>query len=488
PRPTQVIAQSLPTATLPPTAVATATSAPTATVVAPTTAPPTATRAPPTATAPEVAAAEQPVAPTLTDTPAPVLAPPSPVAAPPDQPIPLPSATPAPRPPTATPAQPTATPSRARLALVTQGLMFGVEVGPRALVFTNQGADPLQWRIVADSTWVELAQTSGTLAPGATQAVPLTIARGALPTGGYTAAVQVLTNGGDGLLPVTMTVSPSNTTVSAFAEPANPIGAEGCAEPTTYLVSADIAGATPPSKAAVYYSLNGGAEQTKPLTPKGAHYTAVLGPFAEPGNVIYSLVITEASGNVVRSAAYSLAVSDCPSRVRTVALTPPATQPFALGKNGHNIYTFTITQPGNLIVQLQWTGSAPRLSTLLYGPRYTDQPYEQRTGANSLSFAYPISDADVAAGGAWALHLVNYDTGDASGTLVLTFEPRGQPVPTSAPPPPTPPASPTPAPSPSPAPTAAPTTTPAAKPPTATPASASPTATPQPKASPTKTP
>jgi hypothetical protein len=373
--------------------------------------------------------------------------------------------------------------------------MFGVEVGPRALVFTNQGTDPLQWRIVADSTWVDLAQTSGALAPGATQAVPLTIERGALPTGGYTAGVQVLTNGGDGLIPVTMTVSPSNTTVSAFAEPASPIGAEGCAEPTTYLVSADIAGAAPPSKAAVYYSLNGGAEQTKSLTAKGGHYTAVLGPFAEPGNVIYSLVITEASGNVVRSAAYSLAVTDCPSRVRTVALTPPATQPFTLGKNGHNIYTFTITQPGNLVVQLQWTGSTPRLSTLLYGPRYTDQPYEQRTGANSLSFAYPISDADVAAGGAWAMHLVNYDTGDASGTLVLTFEPRGQPVPTSAPPPPTPPATPVPAPSPTPpatptpapSPTAAPTT-PTAKPPTATPAPAGTPATPQSKASPTKTP
>ncbi|MFN8536776.1 MAG: hypothetical protein U0232_04800 [Thermomicrobiales bacterium] len=40
---------------------------------------------------------------------------------------------------------------------------------------------------------------------------------------------------------------------------------------------------------------------------------------------------------------------------------------------------------------------------------------------------------DVAAGGTWALHLVNYEAGAANGTFELTFTPLGQPLPTPSP-------------------------------------------------------
>src|SRR3712207_7355474 len=47
------------------------------------------------------------------------------------------------------------------------------------------------------------AQTSGTLAPGTAQAVGITIERADLPTGGYNGAIQIVTNGGEALVPVT---------------------------------------------------------------------------------------------------------------------------------------------------------------------------------------------------------------------------------------------------------------------------------------------
>ena len=507
PRTTPIVAQIEPTAivTLPspqaiiivtPTTPPTATVEATAPIVAtPTAPPPPVANEPPVAAAPApptlapaptpmpsvVAVVPPPVSraplPTTAPPPVPTVAPPRPTAIPPTATaLPPPTAVPSPSAaatalptiaatPTASPSPPPTTP---QLALTTQSLGFGVEVGPRALLFTNPGADPLTWRVVADSTWLELAQSSGTLPPGTAQAVPITVAREDLPTGAYNGAVQVLTNGGDGLVPVTMTVSPSNTTVSAFAEPPTPIGALGCAEPTTHLVSATIAGDQPPRKAVVYFALNGGTQQTKDLTAQGQRYSATLGPFNEPGSVAYSLVITEADGNVVRSAPYTLAVNDCASRVRTVPVTPPTTQPFALGGGGHHRYTFAVTKPGSLVVTIAWRGDATRLSTLLYSPRLPEQPYEQRTGVGSLTFSFPVTEADIAAGGNWALHLINYEGGEATGRLELRFVPEGQPTPA-----PEPSVAPRPSPTPQPTPTTPPSPTATSKPqPSPTPSAA----------------
>lgn len=473
-----------------PTAVATAVP-PTAVVAAlsPTTPPTSVPLDPPAATIP--ALPSSPAAPALLRPLSPTAVPPDPAPKPTEVtlaalPPPGPTAPSPPAPPAATPAAtPTATtraasatPTRrttARLALDTQSLSLGVEVGPRGLQFRNPGGDPLEWRVIADSTWLEVTPQVGTLAPGAAAQVAVSISRGALPTGSYTGNLEVLTDGGDGLVPVTMIISPSNTTVSAFTEPLVPINTAGCAEPTTHPVSADISSAAPPVRAVVYYSLNGGTESSKSLAATGRRYSTTIGPFAEPGNMTYSLVITEADGNIVRSAAYTVAVRDCPSRVRTLPVSLPSSQSFTLGKGGHHVYTFSLAQPGNIVVQARWEGSAPRLSTLLYGPRYSEQPYEQRTGTRSLSFAFPVTEADVAAGGLWALHLVNYDDGDAAGTLILTFEPRRQAVPTTTAVPSAPAA-----PSRPPVTAPPPTRTPMKRPTAATPSS------PRPSASPTK--
>ncbi|MFN8536774.1 MAG: hypothetical protein U0232_04790 [Thermomicrobiales bacterium] len=142
--------------------------------------------------------------------------------------------------PAPTPTAPLANPPW--LVLATQSLAFGVEVGPRTLSFTNPGGAPLAWRVVADSTWIDVSQVSGTLPPGGTQSVAVGIARGDLPTGGYDGVIQIISDGGEGLVPVTMAVSPSNTTISAFVEPSTPINVLGCPEPTIYPVSAAIGG------------------------------------------------------------------------------------------------------------------------------------------------------------------------------------------------------------------------------------------------------
>jgi len=465
--------------------------------------------APPAAMAPtEAASTEAPLPTAEVTAAAPIPTAPAPVARVPQPtaPPPLPTAPPLPRPaPAATVAAPppptvprpiagastptvapTVTPpTTAQLALKTQALGFGVEVGPRALVFSNPGNDPLTWRAVADSTWLDLAQASGTLRAGETQSVAINIARGDLPTGGYSGAVQVVTNGGDGVVPVTMTISSSNTVVSAFAEPSAPLGALGCAAPNTYLVSAEIAGNGTPKRAVVYYAINGGTQQTQDLTAQGRRYSITLGPFSEPGNVVYSLVITEADGNVVRSAPNTLTITDCPSRVRTVPVTPPATQPFTLAPGGRNIYTFNTVTPGSLVVTIVWQGDATRLSTLLYSPQRPTQPFEQRAGEKNLTFTFPVSAADIAAGGNWALHLVNFESGAATGRLEIAFVPPGAATPTPQGTTPATPGTPTAAPTAAPttppaAPTKAPTTPPATTPPPVAPTTRPASGTPKP--------
>ncbi|HET8627534.1 MAG TPA: hypothetical protein VFL91_08950, partial [Thermomicrobiales bacterium] len=363
PRPT---ATATPTAP-PPTATATVTDPPTATATATATVSATPT-IPPTATVPDVAAQEAPA-----ETPAP--APPAPPTFARQAPTPAP-----PPPPTSTPtAAPTATATPApapRLALVTTSLDLGLEAGPRPLRFSNTGAAPLDWRVAADSTWLTATPPTGTLAPGATVEVAVAVDRGALPVGAYAGNLAIVAAGDETRVPVTMLVTPTHTVVSSFAEPADPINAEGCAEPTTQEVTADVTGSVPPRQVAVYYALNGGTEATKTLTAQGQHYRGTLGPFAEPGTLVYSLVVTQGDGQVNRSAAYSMAVQDCPSRVHLLPVTLPVAQRFTLGPTGHNVYTFAVAQPGMIVAQLSWSGTAARLSTLLYGPQHTDQPYE----------------------------------------------------------------------------------------------------------------
>lgn len=388
-----------------------------------------------------------------------------------------------------TPSTGTASPTAAGTLRVTStDLAFGVETGPRTIEFTNAGAGPVAWQAIGDSTWLTILPASGVLAAGESARLAVTVDRGALPTGAYTGAVELRSPAGADIVSVGMVVSPTRASVTTFDAPATPINAAGCASPTTLPVAVEVTADAPPRQVTAYYSLNGGTEQRQELTAAGKRYATVLGEFNEPGAVTYSFVITEAGGTISRTSAQSVTVQDCPSRVRRIPVTLPASRRFALAGNQHDMYTFTIAEPGNLIAQLSWSGSASRLSTLLYGPRHANQPYEQRTGAGTLTFSFPVSAADVAAGGAWALHVVNYEAGDASGTIVLTFEPAGAPIPGAAPTPP--PASPPPAatpvapggtPSPDPA-------TPATTPRPATPTPAAPTGTPAVTPSPTPSP
>lgn len=395
-------------------------------------------------------------------------------------------------------ASPTAT---GTLRVTTTDLAFGVETGPRTIEFSNTGQGPVTWQAVGDSTWLTIVPASGTLAAGEAARIAVTVDRDALPTGSYTGAVELRAPTSTEIVGVGMVVSPTRASVTTFDAPAQPINAAGCASPTTLPVAVEVAADSPPRQVRVYYALNGGTEQNKQLTAAGKRYTAVLGDFNEPGAVTYSFVITEADGTISRTTAQSVSVQDCPSRVRRVPVTLPASRRLELSDRQHDVYTFTITEPGNLIAQLSWTGTTPRLSTLLYGPRHTGQPYEQRTGTTTLAFSFPVTAADVAAGGTWALHVVNYEVGTATGTLVITFEPAGAPIPSAAPtPPPSPtpaatPATPSPSPPPAPGsppaapatatPTRTPTTTPAATPVPVTPSSTvAPTRTPVPTAPP----
>lgn len=215
-----------------------------------------------------------------------------------------------------------------------------MELGPRALAFTNPGDAPLEWRAVADSPWIEVTPRAGMLAPGATAWVAISVAHGTLPAGSHTGNVAIRTDDGDWLVPVTMLISPSNTAISAYRAPLAPINRAGCAEPTTHTLSATIAGAAPPAQALVYYTLNGGAARTQPLAANGGEYSATIGPFSEPGTVSYALVITEADGNVVRSTTYILEIEDCPEGTRRIDSTSasptatPATSPAPPSKPG----------------------------------------------------------------------------------------------------------------------------------------------------------
>jgi hypothetical protein len=126
-----------------------------------------------------------------------------------------------------------------------------------------------------------------------------------------------------------------------------------------------------------------------------------------------------------------------------------------------DIFNFTVNNVGTIFAEATWTGSASNLALILNGPGQEGY-YMREDGTSPLSLSYTVTSADLSEGKDWRISIINFEDGNADGTVMITY-PMSQmtPLPTPAPHTPTPTPTPTLAPhtlTPTPTPTLAPHT------------------------------
>lgn len=88
--------------------------------------------------------------------------------------------------------------------------------------------------------------------------------------------------------------------------------------------------------------------------------------------------------------------------------------------NSYNVASFTITKPGTIRADAIWTGTTGTLALILNGPGQVGY-YARTDGPSPLSLSYDVTSADISKGPEWMIHVINFYSGDANGTLVFSF-------------------------------------------------------------------
>lgn len=101
-------------------------------------------------------------------------------------------------------------PTGALLNLIPTSLDFGTTVTDLTILVRSLGTSTLTWTAQPSHGWLSVSASSGHLDPGAVQAIQVTAARSSLKTPGlYESSIQFSSNGGNGSVPVMLSVVPS---------------------------------------------------------------------------------------------------------------------------------------------------------------------------------------------------------------------------------------------------------------------------------------
>ena len=205
------------------------------------------------------------------------------------------------------------------LVVAAKSLDLGVTATTIAVQFGNDGGAPINFNAVATGTGLTVNPIAGTLPPGASQTLTVTLDRTASAPGPYTGSVQVTTGGGGFTLPVTATVDPGPA-ISNLVETPKILSPGGClGRPTTTrvftsTVTADVS-ATQPLKVVVLHSRLATAlveSSPIPMSLSGTVYAATLGPYTAPATVDWWITAIDTAGATATSAHGSLMVTCTP--------------------------------------------------------------------------------------------------------------------------------------------------------------------------------
>ncbi|MHB1295105.1 MAG: protein kinase domain-containing protein [Anaerolineae bacterium] len=84
------------------------------------------------------------------------------------------------------------------------------------------------------------------------------------------------------------------------------------------------------------------------------------------------------------------------------------------------VYDLRLVQAGQIRVRATWTGTQSGLALIINGPGQTGA-YARKDGSSPLEVVYDVSDANLAAGEHWWVSVASFGTGEASGTVEITY-------------------------------------------------------------------
>jgi hypothetical protein len=202
------------------------------------------------------------------------------------------------------------------LAVAAKSLDLGVSATTISMQFGNDGTAPLNFNAVAIGTGLTVNPIAGTLAPGATQTLTVTLDRSTSVPGPYTGSVQVSSGGGNFTIPVTATVDPGPT-ISNLAEAPKMLSPSGClAKPTTTRVftstiTAEVSAIQPLKVVVLHSRLSTSQTESAPIpmAMSGTVYAATLGPYTAPGEVDWWITAIDTAGATGTSSHGNLVVA-----------------------------------------------------------------------------------------------------------------------------------------------------------------------------------
>jgi hypothetical protein len=141
--------------------------------------------------------------------------------------------------------------------------------------------------------------------------------------------------------------------------------------------------------------------------------TPVTGPdgsqlVAPPATTIYRLRVVYPGGEVTKEV--------------TITVTPGGqswTHPIRVVDN-RAIFYLRLTGPGQIRAYAEWTGSQGELALIVNGPGQ-EGAYAREDGPSGTEVVYNVTGGDFAVGDTWRVAIASFGTGEASGTVYLTY-------------------------------------------------------------------
>ncbi|MGH9123217.1 MAG: BACON domain-containing protein [Acidimicrobiales bacterium] len=203
-----------------------------------------------------------------------------------------------------------------------QSIDFGVSSTSQSFKVTNSGQADVTFTAAATGAGLTVQPSTGTLIPGASQILTVTLNRSAAPQGFYSGSISLSSPNPTRTKTVTTTVAvtasiDSGPTISGNRANPMTIYVSNCAKlpkggQTAAQVTATVAGPVPMTEVVLHWlPASGGSGGTSIMSGVGSSYAGELGPFPTAGNVGWYITAIDTASATATSQSQALSVSAC---------------------------------------------------------------------------------------------------------------------------------------------------------------------------------
>jgi hypothetical protein len=189
-----------------------------------------------------------------------------------------------------------------------------IDLGPldQKGIFTlaNSGPGPLDFTVHSADPWLGAATKQGRIPPGKDVPLAVTLDRSRAPEGEATSELRITSSGGSAILPVRAAVdrAPVLAQIEAVPQPVVPVGCPGATPAQVRVTVVEESGL---AQVRLHWRLPDRTERMVEMAEEAQRWSAPLGPFEGPGNVVWWISATDIRANTTLSPTQILPVVAC---------------------------------------------------------------------------------------------------------------------------------------------------------------------------------